>query len=294
MAQNGAMLDFLTHSLGAPGAVTAGSAFVVGLMGGVHCAGMCGGIVSALGISSARAAQPVPVQVMARSALMTGAAPAAVDGASRFTLQLAYNAGRLATYGFIGAIAGSIGSAALLANAVFPVQHALYLLANFLLLAMGLYLAGVFPALTHIERLGGRLWTALRPVLGRVLPVRNAGQGVAMGLLWGFVPCGLIYSMILSAMLTGSPLRGATVMLAFGAGTLPNLLALGMVVSRGGNWWRKPAVRVAAGALVIGFGVLGLLRANAAVQQQGGWFCLTPPAAQEAPAYEAPANGAPQ
>ncbi|WP_085317868.1 sulfite exporter TauE/SafE family protein [Derxia lacustris] len=273
------MLDLLTHSFGPPGAVTVGAAFVVGLMGGVHCAGMCGGIVSALGMSAAPRERTVAIVAQREMLAAGGAVPASAGTAGAgLQLQLAYNAGRLITYGFIGAVAGSLGSAALLANAVFPVQHALYLLANLFLLALGAYLAGLFPALAQVERLGGRLWSALRPMLARVLPVRTAGQGVAMGLLWGFVPCGLIYSMILSAMLTGSPLRGAAVMLAFGLGTLPNLLALGFAVSRGVRWWRRPAVRVAAGTLVIAFGLLGLWRANAAVQQQGGWFCVAPSA----------------
>ncbi|WP_084545223.1 sulfite exporter TauE/SafE family protein [Derxia gummosa] len=273
------MLDLLTHPAPFPSAVTAGSAFIVGLMGGVHCAGMCGGIVSALGVSGP-ALQPAPITVVthreALAATVVGGHEVSTPAVSRLALQLAYNTGRLLTYAFIGAIAGSVGAAALLADAVFPVQHMLYLLANLFLLALGAYLTGMFPMLAQVERIGGRLWSAFRPVLGRLLPVRSVGQGVLMGGLWGFVPCGLIYSMILSAMLAGSPLRGAAVMLAFGLGTLPNLLLLGLAMSRGGRWWRRPAVRVVAGLFVIAFGLLGLWRANAVVQQQGGWFCLTP------------------
>ncbi len=243
------------------------SAFIVGLMGGVHCAGMCGGIVSALGANAA-ARRPAGPNAQAVALPLVRST---LGGVMR--LQTAYNIGRLAGYVGIGAVAGAIGATTLLFENMLPVQHALYIAANAMMIALGLYLAGIWSGVARIERLGLWLWRPLQPIIRKFLPADTFGKGVALGALWGFVPCGMVYSMLMTAMVSGGAESGALVMLAFGLGTLPNLLALGVAASYGRHWLKSRLVRMLAGLVVVGFGIVGFIRADALVQQQGGWFC---------------------
>ncbi len=216
-------------------ATLSAGAFAVGLLGGGHCLGMCGGIVASLGSSS-------------------GLHPA-------WAIRLAYNAGRVGSYALAGALVGGLGGAGLLLGNLLPVQIAFYVLANLLLVGLGLYLAGWTGLIARIEGPGRRLWARLQPLAARLVPARSPGQGLALGALWGWIPCGLVYSILGTALLTGSAAGGAMVMLAFGAGTLPNLLAAGWVLGRGRGGARKAWLRLTAGGLVAGFGLLGLARA---------------------------------
>lgn len=204
--------------------------FLVGLLGGTHCVGMCGGIVGALSMG----------------------APA------RWSMLLSYNAGRILSYGAAGAIAGSLGAASLGLEGQVPARLILYFFANLMLVALGFYLLGVTRALAFTERLGQKLWRVLQPLTKRFLPARTVSQAFPLGLLWGWLPCGLVYSALASALSAGSAGRGALMMLAFGLGTLPNLLLAGIVLARLHEFVRRPAVRLFSGLLVLGFGVYGL------------------------------------
>ncbi len=238
--------------------------FLVGLAGSVHCVAMCGGIVSAF--SMAPAARPAfPVAVVA-------ARPVAA-GAQRM---LAYNAGRLASYALAGALAGGLGGGVRTLAGLGALQQGGAWLANGMLVLLGLYLAGCLPALARVELLGRALWARVRPLMGHLLPLDTPVKMLALGALWGWLPCGMVYSMLLTAMLAGSAGAGAAVMLAFGLGTLPMLLALGAAGMRLRAALQRRAVRVAGGLLVLAFGVAGLLRAAGA--GAGPWhelLCLT-------------------
>ncbi|PKO89425.1 MAG: hypothetical protein CVU16_12120 [Betaproteobacteria bacterium HGW-Betaproteobacteria-10] len=205
--------------------------FLVGLLGGTHCVGMCGGIVGALSMG----------------------APA------RWSMLLAYNAGRIFSYSVAGAIAGALGAASLGLEGQVPARLILYFFANLMLIALGLYLLGVTRALAFTERAGQNLWRVLQPMTKRFLPARRVGQAFPLGLLWGWLPCGLVYSALASSLSAGSPERGALMMLAFGLGTLPNLLLAGIVLARLNEFVRRPAVRIFSGLLVLGFGLYGLI-----------------------------------
>jgi sulfite exporter TauE/SafE len=137
----------------------------------------------------------------------------------------------------------------------------LYVLANLVLISLGLYLAGLGGQLVSLEALGARLWRRVQPYGARVLPADTAAKALVLGALWGWLPCGLVYSLLATALLSGSAASGAAVMLAFGLGTLPNLLLAGMMVKRLRDVVSDRRVRLAAGALVAGFGVAGLARA---------------------------------
>lgn len=205
--------------------------FLVGLLGGTHCVGMCGGIVGALSMG----------------------AP------GRWSMHLAYNAGRILSYGLAGAIAGAVGAASFALDSQVPMRLALYLVANLMLIALGLYLLGVTQALAFTERAGQLLWQRLQPLTRRFLPARTVAQAFPLGMLWGWLPCGLVYSALATALSSGSAVRGGLAMLAFGLGTLPNLLLAGIVLARLNEFVRRPAVRIASGLLVLGFGLYGLL-----------------------------------
>lgn len=207
--------------------------FLIGLLGGTHCIGMCGGIVSALSMG----------------------AP------SRLPLHLAYNAGRITSYAVAGAIAGALGGLSLILSDQLPVRIVLYVLANLMLVALGLYLTGITQALAFTERFGKKLWVHLQPLSKRYLPARTVAQAFPLGLLWGWLPCGLVYSALATALTSGSALHGAGMMLAFGAGTLPNLLLAGLLAVRLKDYAAKPAVRLIAGLLILGFGLWGLFGA---------------------------------
>jgi sulfite exporter TauE/SafE len=233
--------------------VTLLSVFLVGLLGGLHCAGMCGGIVSVMGASAGRARRPaalasIPVVVERRGPALT--------------LLLAYNAGRIVSYAAAGTLAGALGSTALLVSHVLPVQQVAFVAANLLLIAMGLYLTGALRSVAVLEVAGQRLWGALRPLASRLLAADRLRTAFAAGLVWGWVPCGMVYGVLIAALVSGSAVQGASLMLAFGLGTLPNLLALGWSAHAARRWLEHRALRIAAGVLVIAFGVAGLARIN--------------------------------
>lgn len=236
--------------------------FLVGLAGSVHCVGMCGGIVSAFSLAPAF---PVPV--------VTHAGPRAADAALR---TVAYNTGRIGSYAMAGAIAGGLAGGVRTLAGLSTLQAGGYWLANAMLVVLGLYLMGAWAGLARLETLGQGLWRRLRPLMAHILPLDSPFKLLALGALWGWLPCGMVYSVLLTAMLAGSASGGAAVMLAFGLGTLPMLLALGMAGARLRNALQRPKVRLAGGLLVLGFGALGLARASAGMSI--GWLdalCLT-------------------
>ncbi len=250
--------------------------FVIGLLGGVHCVGMCGGIVSAFSIATP-GRRPFPVAVTAAPA-DSPAAPASflAAAADSGTRVLAFNAGRIVSYAIAGALAGLLGSVPTLINLA-AVQTAAYWLANAMLVALGLSLMNAWHGLARVERVGQRVWRLVQPAIRRLLPVQHAWQALALGGLWGWVPCGMVYSVLMTALLTGSAVNGALVMLAFGLGTLPLLFSIGVAGTAMQGFLQRPRVRLAAGALVLAFGVLGLVRVGTGLSY--GWLdsvCITP------------------
>jgi sulfite exporter TauE/SafE len=131
-----------------------------------------------------------------------------------------------------------------------------------MLVALGLYLLGVSRYLDVFERAGGVLWRRLQPLAAGLFPVRSLPRAYSVGLLWGLLPCGLVYSVLVTALVAGSPANGALVMLAFGAGTLPSLLAVGALLPALQRLRRAQLVRQAAGGAIIAFGLVGLAHAG--------------------------------
>ena len=230
------------------------TALAIGFLGGIHCIGMCGGIVAALTLR--RPGEPP--------------APRA------WRLQLGYNAGRIASYTVAGGIAGLVGSLGTLLDRLLPVQLALYVLANALLVFLGLYLAGFGTAVLRLEAAGGALWRFAQSHGLRLGPAQTPLGAVGAGLAWGWIPCGLVYSAVALALVSGDALRGALVMLAFGVGTLPTLLATGLAADRLKRLARDRRVRVAAGIAVFAMGIVGFMRAPGLLERiKEGILCIT-------------------
>lgn len=204
------------------------SALILGLLGGGHCLGMCGGLMGALSLA-------IPAERRHQ----------------RLRLLVAYNAGRILSYTAAGLLLGLAGWA--LASG--PLATVLRSIAGLLLIAMGLYLAGWWSGLTRIETLGRGLWHRLQPITRRFMPITSAPRALLLGGLWGWLPCGLVYSTLLWAASQGDALHSAALMFAFGLGTLPVLLATGLAAERLVGLLRRRGVRVAGGLLVILFGL---------------------------------------
>ncbi|HEX7811864.1 MAG TPA: sulfite exporter TauE/SafE family protein [Burkholderiales bacterium] len=220
--------------------------FLAGLLGGGHCAAMCGGIIGALSAQD-------------RSALR---------------LQLAYSSGRIASYSAAGAVAGAIGSV-VLAEHILPLQIGLYVLANVVLVMIGLYLAGWKSLLVRMELPGRWLWQKISPLTRRFVPAVTVPRAFALGGIWGWLPCGLTYSVLAISLLGGSGLTGAGLMAAFGLGTLPNVLAAGLLLRRFRPWSRNRLGGWVAGAMVMAFGGAGLVHAAwLGDQLRRGVLCL--------------------
>jgi hypothetical protein len=224
---------------------------LLGLASGLHCVGMCGGIVAAF---SAR--RVIPVVDAARTM-------------PEWPRQLAFNAGRVGTYAVLGAAAGALGGAVPLMLGALPLQTMLFVLANAMLILAGLYLAGAGKLFGRLEGFGMPLWRRVQPAAVRLMRARSPLAAFAAGTLWGLLPCALVYGALAVATLAGGAPEGAAALLAFGAGTLPWLLAAGALAGRLRRW------RVAAGLFVLGMGAFGLARsAELGEAVRAGLLCL--------------------
>lgn len=214
------------------------AALLVGLFGSMHCAGMCGGIVGALTLA-------LPADTRARRRAL-------------FPFVLAYNAGRIASYTAAGALVGALGTVVghVAMHGSFRIGH---LFSALFMIVVGLYIAGWWQGLRRLEAAGTHLWQRIEPSGRRFLPVQRPAQAFALGIVWGWLPCGLVYSALVFAVATADPWAGAARMLAFGIGTLPMLLTMGIA----GRWlntlMRRPLLRQTAGALVIAIGLAGIV-----------------------------------
>lgn len=217
------------------------AAFAVGFFGGVHCVGMCGGIVGALSFG-------LPEE---RRHRIRGNLP----------FLLLYNLGRIGSYTLAGTLAGALGAWAIDFLSIRQLQLWLQLFAGVFMILMGLYLNGWWRVLVRVEEAGSVIWQQLEPYGRKLLPVQRPGQAFLLGALWGWLPCGMVYSVLIWTLISGGAQEGALLMLSFGLGTLPNLLAMGVfavllqkVVQQ--NW-----IRQISGGMVMAFGTYMIWRA---------------------------------
>ncbi len=209
------------------------AALLVGLAGSAHCIGMCGGIVGTL--DSCLKIRPPAVRVV---------------------YHLIYSLGRILSYAAAGAAVGVIGARLM---SWFPPERAHTLgmvLSGVFIILFGLYVSGWWNGLTILEKQGGRLWQRIAPLTRRFLPIDRPHRAFALGMLWGWLPCGLVYSALAWAATTGGAVQGALLMAAFGIGTLPMLLMMGTAVAWLDRLRGNLAARRIAGSLLLLFGVL--------------------------------------
>ncbi|ACJ29318.1 Membrane protein, putative [Shewanella piezotolerans WP3] len=211
-------------------------AFLVGIMGAGHCIGMCGGLVGAL---SANIPQ--------------------TNGSNTLVKQLgylfSYNSGRIISYTTAGALVGLSTNALGLLFDVDLYLLVLRIIAGLMMMITGLYIAQIWSGVVQIERLGKGLWKLVSPLANRFIPIKSIPQAFIAGGLWGWLPCGLVYSMLTWAVAAGNALDGALIMAAFGLGTLPALLSAGVAASTFSRWVQKSTVKKVSGMLLIAFGI---------------------------------------
>ena len=210
-------------------------AFGVGILSALHCVGMCGGIVGALSFS-------LPADLRARPRRLAA-------------FLLAYNLGRISSYAVAGALFGWLGAALIADGTQVWLSNGLRALAAVAMVGIGLYIAGWLPRLAFLERLGAPLWRVLEPLGRRLLPVRSLPRAALFGAVWGWLPCGLVYTMLIGSPAQGGAVEGALYMALFGAGTLPVMLAAGLVAGRLYRMGQDRRFQAAAGVAVILIGL---------------------------------------
>ncbi|MCU7835094.1 MAG: sulfite exporter TauE/SafE family protein [gamma proteobacterium symbiont of Taylorina sp.] len=227
------------------------AAFIAGLLGGVHCVGMCGGIVGALtfGIDTGSNYNTLP---HSKKAL--------------YPYLLAYNSGRLLSYTFAGLLVGGISMLAANLPVLHNIQFGLQIFAALFMIALGLYIGGWWVGLRKIEKAGGMIWQKIEPISRRFIPVKTPFQALILGSLWGWLPCGMVYSILFWSISTGSAIEGGLLMLSFGMGTLPMLLAMGFFAAGLKNFIQKNWVRYLAGGIIISFGIFSLFNLSLRTQ----------------------------
>ncbi len=214
-------------------------AFTVGLFSTVHCLGMCGGIVGALSLS---------LKAEVRE-----------NRWSLLSYLLAYNVGRLASYVLAGGIIAALGTS--LSTFISPQygHDILQWIAALTMIGIGLYVAGWFPRFAALQRIGTPVWRTLEPIGRRLLPVASWWQALVFGLIWGWLPCGLVYAAAIYASSAGSTINGAMFMLAFGLGTLPTALVAGFFAGQVMQLTRQPNVRRSAGLAIVFLAIVTLV-----------------------------------
>ncbi len=214
-------------------------AFLMGLFGALHCVGMCGSIMGVLTFS-------LPADTR--------------QHAGRLGAYLSYySLGRILSYSLAGALAGAFGSGLLLSISPRYGHTLLLLFATTLMIAVGFYLAGWFPGFAQIEKAGAPIWKKLEPLGRKLLPVTSPWQALSYGLVWGWLPCGLVYSALFIALGQGGWIQGAVFMLLFGIGTLPAVMATGIFAGQILRFSHNPRMRMIAGLLLIVFALTGLI-----------------------------------
>lgn len=209
------------------------AAFAAGLLGSTHCLGMCAGISGMFTINAA--ARGLRAQL-----------PTA----------LVYNLGRLASYAALGALVALFGNTLL--GIIPSIAGPLRLIGGMLIVLIGLQIAFSWRVLQPLERMGARIWERVAPLAKGLLPVTTLPKAAALGLLWGLLPCGLVYSVLLVAATSADSLQGALIMAAFGLGTLPAMLATGLGAIQLNRLLGRAGARLGAGLLIVIVGILTL------------------------------------
>lgn len=209
------------------------AALLAGLLGSAHCLGMCAGISGLFAVSS---------EVSSLRAQLPFA--------------LAYNLGRVCSYAFLGIVVATFGGVIVKASP--SLAGGIRLLSGVIIILVGLKVAFDLRILNIVEKTGATLWSRIAPVAQRLVPVTSMPKALGLGLVWGWLPCGLVYSVLLIAATSAQPMQGGFIMIAFGLGTLPAMLLTGLGAANVSVFMRRRETRLGMGLLIIALGLLTL------------------------------------
>lgn len=207
------------------------AAFGAGLLGSAHCLGMCAGISGLFAV---------------------GATVASIN--TQLPLAISYNVGRVLSYAFLGIMVAAIGSTAI--GAIPGLAGPVRLASGLLIVIIGLQVAFNWRLLTPLEKVGAAIWNRLAPRAKGLIPATSIASAAGLGLIWGWLPCGLVYGALLLAATTADPVGGGLVMIAFGLGTMPAMIATGLSASKLSTFMSRN--QLGAGLLIIVLGAATL------------------------------------
>ncbi|MDH3611667.1 MAG: sulfite exporter TauE/SafE family protein [Gammaproteobacteria bacterium] len=207
------------------------AALLAGLLGSAHCLGMCAGISGLFAVNSGVATLR-----------------------NELPFALTYNLGRVMSYAVLGIIVGSFGSVVIKASPA--IAASVRILSGVIIILVGLKVAFDLRLLNPIERMGSTLWSRIAPAAQRLVPVTSMPRALGLGLVWGWLPCGLVYSVLLIAATSAAPVDGAAIMIAFGIGTMPAMVMTGLGAAQMSQLMRRRGTRVGLGLLIVVLGAL--------------------------------------
>ncbi len=207
------------------------AALLAGLLGSAHCLGMCAGISGLFAVNSS-----------------------VVTMRSQLPMALTYNLGRVLSYALLGVIVGVFGSVIVKASPT--IASSVRILSGVVIILVGLKVAFDLRALNPIERMGATLWARIAPVAQQLVPVTSLPRALGLGLVWGWLPCGLVYSVLLIAASSAAPIDGAMIMFAFGFGTMPAMVMTGLGAAQLSQLMRRRRTRIGLGLLIVLLGAL--------------------------------------
>lgn len=212
------------------------TALIIGFAGTPHCLGMCGGIAASLGAATSEEQRP-----------------------RRLLLALGYNLGRLASYTVMGVLFAAL--VAMLGSTIAAPSWAVLarLATGLVMVAIAAHLLVDWRGLRRIEAVGAFVWKQIGPLARSLLPVRNAGTALALGALWGWLPCGLVYTVLITAALSADPVTGGLMMLVFGLGTLPAMTGVTVFGQAVRRWQGQQGLRRGLGVILLVFALWTLL-----------------------------------
>lgn len=208
------------------------AAFVIGLFSSLHCIGMCGSIIGTLTYSLSQ-------ELRNNKRIL-------------FSIILSYNLGRVASYAIAGAVVGLLS----LPFSQGMAYRFLQLASAAIMTGAGLYIGGWFPRFAYIEKMGSRFWKLIEPFGRKMIPVKTRSQAMLFGMIWGWLPCGLIYTALALAATTGNVMHSSMTMLAFGLGTLPAVVGVGIMTSLLAKLSKARLFKQIVGILFIVFALL--------------------------------------
>lgn len=186
-------------------------ALLMGLFSSLHCIGMCGSIIGSLTFSLSPEIRQ--------------------DKKRLLPFILSYNAGRITSYGIAGALAGLLEVLVTMPLGDTHGHRLLQIISAMIMTGAGLYIAGWFPRFAYIEKLGLHIWRRVEPFGRKLIPVQNYKNAYLFGMVWGWIPCGLVYAALALTVTTGSVIQSSLTMVAFGVGTLPAVMGVGVMIS---------------------------------------------------------------